>query len=350
MQLPPSRTKIHRILVLAGLAAAGLYFLYLIRGIFLSLALAVLLVYLLSPIVVAVEKKGTPRVWAIAVVYLALTILVISLILFGMPYVLVQMDNLINALPGYTREAQRLVESLQAGYVRAGIPEGLRNVIDQRIITIEEYLIWLANGVVEGVLGLAGYLFNVLLAPVLAFYLLRDVEMVKEKLIRLVPLPIRDDALHLGREIDRVLNNFVRGYLLVGVIVGALTATALTLLGLEFAVMLGVFAGLMEFIPYFGPFIGAVPAVVLAAMQSKWLALKVVIAFVIIQQLESIVISPKILGTRVGLHPVLVILALLAGGQLYGLVGILLAVPVAAVLRVVAEFAWLRLGWSSECP
>lgn len=348
--MPPSRTKIYRILVLASLAATGLYFLYLIRGIFLSLALAVLLVYLLSPIVVAVEKKGTPRVWAIAVVYLALTIVVISLILYGMPYVLVQMDNLIDALPGYTREAQRLVESLQAGYIRAGIPEGLRNVIDQRLVTGEEYLIRLANGVVEGLLGLAGYLFNVFLAPVLAFYLLRDVEIVKEKLIHLVPLPIRDDALHLGREIDCVLNNFVRGYLLVGVIVGALTATALTLLGLEFAVMLGVFAGLMEFIPYFGPFIGAVPAVALAAMQSKWLALKVVIAFVIIQQLESAVISPKILGTRVGLHPVLVILALLIGGQLYGLVGIVLAVPVAAVLRVVAEFAWRRLGWSSECP
>lgn len=348
--MPPSRTKIYRILVLASLAATGLYFLYLIRGIFLSLALAVLLVYLLSPIVVAVEKKGTPRVWAIAVVYLALAIVVISLILYGMPYVLVQMDNLIDALPGYTREAQRLVESLQAGYIRAGIPEGLRNVIDQRLVTGEEYLIRLANGVVEGLLGLAGYLFNVFLAPVLAFYLLRDVEIIKEKLIHLVPLPIRDDALHLGREIDRVLNNFVRGYLLVGVIVGALTATALTLLGLEFAVMLGVFAGLMEFIPYFGPFIGAVPAVALAAMQSKWLALKVVIAFVIIQQLESAVISPKILGTRVGLHPVLVIMALLIGGQLYGLVGIVLAVPVAAVLRVVAEFAWRRLGWSSECP
>lgn len=339
----------YRHLLLAALAAAGLYFLYLVRGIFLSLALAILLVYLINPVVVAVEKKGTPRVWAIAMVYLVLTILFVSLILYGMPYFLDQMNNLAEALPRYIREAQRLVENLQAGYARAGIPESLRNLIDQRLVNLEGYLVALFNGIAEGILGLAGYLLNVLLAPVLAFYLLRDAEVIKARTVHFIPARLRDDALRLGHEIDRVLNNFVRGYLLVGVIVGALTAGALSLLGLEFAIMLGIFAGLMEFIPYFGPFIGAVPAVALAAIQSWWLALKVVLVFVVIQQLESIVISPKILGNKVGVHPVLVILALLAGGQLYGLVGVLVAVPIVAVLKVVAVFIWGRI-LSSDCP
>lgn len=340
----------YRYMLLAVLAAASIYFLYLVRVIFLSLALAVLLVYLINPVVVAVEKKGTPRVWAIAIVYLALTILFVSLILYGMPYFLVQMDNLAEALPRYIRQAQQLVENLQAGYARAGIPEVIRNLIDQRLVNLEGYLVALVNGIVEGILGMAGYLLNVLLAPVLAFYLLRDAEAIKARIINFIPAGLRGDALHLGHEIDQVLNNFVRGYLLVGLIVGALTAGALSLLGLEFAIMLGIFAGIMEFIPYFGPFIGAVPAVALAGIQSWWLVLKVVIVFVIIQQLESIVISPKILGNRVGLHPVLVIMALLAGGQLYGLVGVLVAVPIVAVLKVVAVFVWRRMALSSECP
>lgn len=107
--------------------------------------------------------------------------------------------------------------------------------------------------------------------------------------------------------------------------------------------MLGIFAGITNVIPYFGPFIGAIPAIALAMLVSKWMVIKVIIAFVVIQQVEASIISPKILGDRVGLHPLFVILVLLAGGQLFGLTGLILAVPVAAVLRVITLFAMERL-------
>ncbi len=118
-----------------------------------------------------------------------------------------------------------------------------------------------------------------------------------------------------------------------------MTTAAMALLGVEFALMLGIFAGLAEIIPYFGPIIGAVPAVGLAILKSKWLAVKVAIAFLVIHQLEGNIISPKILGDKVGLHPLVVIFSLLAGGELYGLPGMLLAVPAAAILRVIVRFA-----------
>jgi predicted PurR-regulated permease PerM len=139
------------------------------------------------------------------------------------------------------------------------------------------------------------------------------------------------------------LGSFIRGYFLVAAIVGGLTAIAMALLGLEFALMLGIFAGLAELIPYFGPVIGAVPAIGLAVLQSKWLAAKVALAFFVIHQLEGNIISPKILGDKVGLHPLMVIFSLMAGGELYGLAGMLLAVPVAAVLRVVVVFVYIKI-------
>jgi len=270
-------------------------------------------------------------------------IIVAGLLLYGMPYIIDQLYLLADVVPGYTAQVQEFTASLQLEYARAGIPNTVRQIIDERITWIEQILLKLAEEVIQVIIGLAGYIFNLILAPIFAYYLLKDVELFTGRAALLIPYRWREDVLVLGCQVSQVVDSFIRGYLLVSVITGMMTGLALALLGMDFALMLGIFAGITNLIPYFGPLIGAVPAVALAMLVSKWLAIKVVIVFLVIQQLEASIISPKILGDRVGLHPLLIILVLLAGGQLFGLTGLILSVPVAAVLRVLLNFALDRL-------
>lgn len=313
------------------------------RGLFFSFALAAFITYLLNPLVTAIERRGTPRTGAILLAYLALLFVAAGIFLYGVPRIVEQLYGLSETIPLYTEQVHGIIQSIQARYADLGIPDGMRQVIDERIHWLEDNVLQFVKRAIASLIGMAGYVFKILLAPVLSFYFLKELDLIKKKAILALPEDWREETSRLFREIDRVLGSFIRGYLLVAAIVGGLTAVAIALLGLEFALMLGIFAGLTELIPYFGPAIGAVPAIGLAVLKSKWLAAKVAFAFFIIHQLEGNIISPKILGDKVGLHPLMVIFSLMAGGELYGLAGMLLAVPAAAVLRVVVVFVYIKV-------
>ena len=329
------------------LAIISLYIVFLVRGIFVSFILAVVLVYLFNPLVDRLENRGAGRTWAILLVYATAAIITLATALYGFPRMVGQLDRLVVEIPSYTGQVQALSREIEARYASAGLPVEMRKIIDDQIGQIEARLLTLVNRAISGAMSLLGHFFSIILAPVLAFYLLRDFNRFKEDFYSIIPGRWQNDVVLLTGEINGVLDSYIRGYLLVCVIVGALTGLAMFLLGIEFAFILGLFAGLTELIPYFGPLLGALPAVSLALIKSKWLALKVIIVFLIIQQLEGNIISPKILGDRVGLHPLAVILALLVAGKLFGLPGMLLAVPAAAILRILLVFTWKKLKMNS---
>lgn len=339
--------KLLRLLIMSALAVAFVYFLYLLRGLFFSFVLAVLLSYIISPLVSAISKRGAPRVAAILWSYLALFLVMAGFLMYGFPLIIHQLNSLAETIPQYTLQAQEITQSIQDRYSDLGMPDGMKQLFDERLHWLEDILLQQVSNILGSVVGMVGSILKILLAPVLSFYILKDLEIIKSKALSVLPPGWRDEALDLFQQVDRVLGSFIKGYLLVAAIVGGMTAVVMALMGIDFALMLGIFAGLTELIPYFGPIIGAVPAVCLALLVSKWLAVKVAAAFFIIHQLEGNFISPKILGDKVGLHPLVVIFSLLAGGELYGLTGMLLAVPSAAVLRVIINFilrkttAWL---------
>ncbi len=325
------------------LVIISLYGMFLVRGIIVSFLLAGVLFYLFNPLVDRLESRGTGRTGAILLVYAAAAIITTATALYGIPRLVGQLNGLVAAVPAYTGQVQKVSRDIEVHYARAGLPDEIRRIADERIGWLERRVLALVGRVISGIVGLLEQFFSILLAPVLAFYLLRDFGRFKEDFFSLVPRRWQNDVVILCGEINRVLDSYIRGYLLVCVIVGVLTGTAMFLLGVEFALLLGLFAGLTELIPYFGPFIGALPAVSLALLKSKWLALKVILAFLIIQQLEGNIISPKVLGDRVGLHPLAVILALLVAGEMFGLPGMLLAVPAAAILKILVAFAWKKI-------
>lgn len=323
--------------------AGALFFLYMVRPIFTPLLGAALLAYFLKPAVLALEKRGWSRGTAILLLYfLGLAILALTL-LYVLPRLLRELNKFLDQLPAFTGQVQGWLQYFYDRYQRPGMPAGLRRLVDESLAMLQgriEVGIRQAAGLLAGVFS---GLTSILLAPVLAYYLLKESEVLGRNALRLLPAAWREDLLGLWTEIDRILTGFVRGHLLISLLVGLLTGLGLFLAGSPYAVAMGIIMGLADLIPYFGPLIGAIPVVALSWMESPRLALYAVGVIVAVQQIETAILAPRILGQSVELSPLAVILAVLAGGELFGVAGLLVAVPVAAIGRVVLGFLWSKL-------
>ena len=331
-------------LVIAGLfVLLVFYFFYTVRGILLPFLLALILAYLLNPLVNYLESFKIPRVPAVLLLYFSVFTLGYFFIVYGFPVIVRELNRLAETFPQIIGEFQTYFNAYHARFRDIEAPMGLNRGIESRLNDLQLIVINQFERLAAFLMNIFSRLISIVLAPVLAFYLLKDWAGFGRRLLLVLPLAVREDAAALWQEIDRVLMGFFRGHLVVAALVGILTAVGLSLVGMNYAVLLGVISGLTDLIPYFGPFIGAVPALVLALFQSNVLALKVLIVMVVVQQVESNLISPAILGDSVGLHPLAVIFALLAGGHLFGIIGLLLAVPTAGVLRVIASYFYTRL-------
>ena len=182
-----------------------------------------------------------------------------------------------------------------------------------------------------------------LLAPFLAYYMLKDYDHFKKQLLAILPPEFRSDLVHFLREADLIFSKFVRGHLLVSSIVGFLTGLGAALIGLRFFLLFGIFTGLADLIPFFGPIIAAFPVIGLAFVESRMKGILMLIVYLAVQQLEGCILVPRLLGDRMGLHPLAVILVLLIGGYFFGALGLIFAVPVACLMRVGLRSLWDRM-------
>lgn len=329
----------------AGAAAVGAVvgLAYLLRGALAPFALAAALAYLLAPLVEWAARHGLSRPWAVLLVYALVGVVLAALVAFAVPVFVTEVQNLADRLPQYTRQVQSAIEHAQRDYARAALPPTVRDAIDAAIERAQASLHARLRAWLSGLVGLARDVLVLAVAPVLAFYMLVDLPRLKQASVRWLPPEARQSLMRYFGELDAMLSGYVRGQLTLAFIVGALATLALFVLGVPYALLLGALAGLGELIPYFGPVAGAVPSVAVALTESSRLALSVVIAFVIIQQLESAVVGPFVMRTTLGLHPLVVIFSLLAGGQLAGLGGVILAVPFVGFLVVTARFVYRLL-------
>lgn len=330
-----------RLLFFLGLLLVGL-FLFLVRAALPPFLYAAIITYLFAPLVERLERRGIPRIIAILLLY-GFTAGVIALLVTQIiPILITELNAFADKLPAYTTQLQCLVHWFQRHYTRAELPASLRQVLDETIRRSEQVLLSYIRAAATFALALFSQALNLVVAPILAYYMLRDLKLIKESVAALLPPSTRRELFSLFHEIDAVWGGFVRGHLLVSFIVGVLSFLGLTLLGIDFALVIGIVAGLFDIIPYFGPIIGALPAVAIALLESPLKAGYVVVLFLVIHQLESTVISPKILGERVGLHPLAVIFALLVGGNAAGIAGLLLAVPLVASGKALLSYLWRK--------
>jgi len=331
------------------LAAAALflgiifYFFVLVRVILTPFFFGFLLAYALEPPVTFLEKRSLSRGASILVVYLLFTLIFAALLIYALPVLLKDLYRIIDLAPGYAKEVQTGLQRLELDYNSIIIPEGIRRLLDQTIQGIEAAVFALFQGAITAMTVLVAQTFNLILAPVLSFYLLLEYESLGKRLLAWVPMRYRREFRETGREINAVIRCFIRGNLVVALIVGVMATLGMIMIGMDFPVLIGIIVGVTNVIPYFGAFIAAVPACLLAFLKSKWLALYVLGLMVFIQQVEGNIIAPRVLSGCSGLHPLTIIFAVLAGGHLWGLAGMLLAVPVAGIIKVLLNHAYLKL-------
>lgn len=295
---------------------------------------ASIIAYLLNPIVAAMEKKGIRRIIGIIIVFLLLIALIALIVGVLIPKLIKDISVLVTNLPAYTENMQIYLRKLQDGYLNSNLPQSFKDVLNDNLLVFQTMLLSALQKVADSIIGTFSELFNIVITPVLAFYMLKDSSYFKNQCVLLIPKSKRNRAIMLFRDIDNVFGQFIRGQIIVAALVGILTGIILVLIKVKYAVMLGAFAGISNIIPYFGPFIGIIPTIILALLDSPTKAIYAAGGFIIVQQIECSVLSPKIIGESVGIHPVYVILALIAGGKLMGIAGLIIAVPALAAIKL----------------
>ena len=323
-------------------AAALLFFvlLWFLGNVILPFLVGGALAYFLDPIADRLERAGLSRVMATLTITLIGVLIVVLMVLAVIPLLVNQLSALIDAAPEIaTRFQIALVEKFPELRDSTSV---IRQMLANIGRTIQAEGASLANGVISSALSLVAAVVFVVVVPVVAFYLLLDWDRMVSRLDAMLPRDHAPVIRRLAGEIDKVMAGFVRGQLSVCLLLGAFYSAALMVAGLQFGLVVGAVAGAITFIPYIGSLIGGVLAVGLALFQfwGDWLSVGIVAAiFVIGQFIEGNILTPRLVGKSVGLHPVWLLFALSAFGTVFGFVGLLVAVPVAAAIGVLTRFS-----------
>ena len=344
----PSRptTQGQRMALLAGFGVAICVALYLFSSILLPFVAAACIAYFLDPPTTRLTRIGMRRGLAAGIMIMGLLAVMLLFALLLYPLLLAQIGLLIAKAPSYVADirdwAGTVVVRLQEGLGSDYVDEKLRDLVAGQAGSM---LGWVA-GTLTRIVGSGFALFSVIslvvVTPVVAFYLLRDWRRAVVRLDSWLPRRYAGVLRLQAREVDRILSAWLRGQAICCVLLAAFYAVSLTVVGLDLGLIVGMAAGLLSFIPYVGSVMGGMTSIALALAQFQWQGVVVVAGvFIVGQLLEGYVIYPRFLGDRVELHAVWVIFALFAGGAAFGFLGVLLAVPVAAALGVLARF-WLR--------
>lgn len=319
----------------------------LLSGILLPFVAGLAIAYFLHPVVDRLEALRLPRSVATAVVLLLFLLLLVLVAMLLVPLLEVQVGELARRVPGLVEQGRQEIQRLMQLAQERLQPEDVARLRDLLGTWVGSVMGWgarLLEGLVTSGIALANLLSLVFITPIVAFFLLRDWDRMVVRLDSWLPRPYAATIREQARLIDATLAGFLHGQVLVSLTLGVYYAVTLTLAGLDFALVVGLLIGILSFVPFVGAAIGFVVAAGLALLQfTTWTGVAAVVGiFAIGQTLESNVLSPKLVGERVNLHPLWVIFSLLAFGTLFGFVGVLLALPAAAVAGVLVRFGLSR--------
>ena len=325
--------------VVVGVLLAVIFF-YFSRRVLTPFFIAFALAYLLDPVTDRLESLKISRTFAVLVLMAGVFSFITGIGLLIFPVLKLQAEHLVSNLPDYIAIMQEWMYPL-LGVV--GEPEKIQGILNRELLKVGELPLKVISSItsilwssVAGLFSFILLLANLVIIPVVMFYLLRDYDLINKKMLSFVPARSREQVLSLIKEIDEVLAGFVRGQLMVGLIMAGLYSIGLFFCGTPMSLFIGLLAGLASLVPYLGLVFGFVPAAILTFMQTQdWvLVFGVAGVFAVVQGLEGMIITPRIVGEKIGLHPVAIILAVLLGAEFFGLVGVIVSVPVAAALNV----------------
>jgi predicted PurR-regulated permease PerM len=299
--------------------------------------------YSIYPLVRLLETRGVNRANAILTVYAAGIILAGIFLLLFIPTLFNETKAFENILPVYSNAWMELQNYLNRLSDRVLLPLEVRQILADMSGRIRSGLYVRMHAFAEDMLSLIAQLPSFLLAPFLAYYILKDYEHFKKRFLDILPHEVRSYLVHFLEEADLIFSKFLRGHLLVSAIVGFLTGLGAALIGLRFFLLIGVFTAVADLIPFFGPAIAAIPVIGLALAESRMKGILMLVVYLAVQQLEGCIMVPRLLGDRMGLHPLTMMLVLLIGGYYFGALGLIFAVPVTCLMRVGLRPLWDRI-------
>ncbi|MFC4320887.1 AI-2E family transporter [Litchfieldia salsa] len=321
------------VLILVKLSPIWVPILMLLKVIFVPFFISIFITYLLHPLIEKIHGRGLPR---------ALAILFIYLLFFGglsygvylvIPILLNQLRDLVESVPELMNSYRVWLQQIE--YSTSRLPTGLHARIDEAFVSFENSMDQLITRVVTMAKGLLNSIVIIAIIPFIVFYMLKDYDQMKKALWYLTPRKWRQPIQFFLKDVDESLGNYIRGQLLVCLLMAVIASLALWLSGMKYPVLLGFIIGITDIIPYFGPVIGAIPAVIIAATISNQMIIIVIIIVFGLQFIEGNLLSPLIVGKSLHMHPIMIMVALLLGGEVGGVVGLLVAVPILAIVRVI---------------
>lgn len=326
---------------------AFLYLLSLVTAVYFPVIIAVILSFILNPLVnifcrikISPLNLVMPRGFAVLLAFLftCLMVMIIAKFVF-MPFIR-EFDKFAANLPVLIQKIQQITIEIQARAHQVTFPENVSSIVQQAVSSAASFSVGLVRKLVNSIFDLASRIIELVVVPVLTYYFIKDWQVLKNSFISIFPKERKSQVQTIIAEMAAVISGYIRGQFCISIAVGLTVFCGMYLLGVDYPLVLGLLATLTETIPIIGPIIGAVPAILLAFLSSPTLAIKVVLFFIIVHQIENHLIVPNIMGHTIDLHPATVIIVLLIGGQLYGIIGMMLAVPVTALLKVMVRHLW----------
>ncbi|CAH0119063.1 Putative transport protein YhhT [Paenibacillus sp. CECT 9249] len=295
--------------------------------------IAMIISYVLNPIVGLLKDRKVPRTMAVLLIYAVFLTTMTVIIMNLIPMFMKQLQELNEHIPELTMRAQSIVEDLNQSF----LPQGVRTGIMKWTVQLENKLAQSISDFMNNIGATLNVLFIAFIIPFLIFYILKDFDVFERTALKYVPKSHRKHTVMLLKDIDEALGNYIRGQFIVCFIIGILAYLGYWIIGMPYPLLLAAVVAICNIIPYLGPFLGAAPAIIMASTISLKMVLLVALVNMICQILESNVISPQVVGRTLHLHPLLIIFALLVGGEIAGVIGLILAVPFFAAMKVILQ-------------
>lgn len=297
---------------------------------------ALVVAYLLDPFVKILERKKIKRIWAILLVFFIIFTIFAILFATFIPMLSQEVGEFIEDIPSIFESVKKTIENFQLNGFRF-IPQEMRDYLnlDKQLENISTYVQKFFNGLFGFLIASTGTIFDLVMTPLITFYYLKDKEKIKNLILNSFPLRYKEFVKRVGKDVNKVLGGFIKGQLTVAAFVGLLTGVGSLIIGIPYALTIGLVAGITNIIPFFGPWLGGILPTILAFIERPTLALWAIGLLIVVQQIEAAFITPNVMSESVGIHPLLIIFSVLFFGSLFGIVGMILGVPMMAVLLLI---------------
>lgn len=326
----------------------------------LPIILASIAYYLLRPILRLLEKIHIPRIWGILIIFLGVGGLITLLVFLGLPFIKGQINNLIEDFPTYFRKLTVDIDAFLRTSIFSSYYEELNinllSILETAPDNVGKFLTDTVGGIAVGlnsfVSALTGFVLAIVTVPFILFYLLKDGEKLPKVFINMLPPSMRDDAETIAKDADHQISSYIQGQILVAICIGIMVSIGFHIIGMEYALLLGILAMFTSVVPYLGPLIAITPAVIIAIVTSPIMLVKLAVVWTIVQLVDGKFISPQIMGKSLSIHPITIIFVLLTAGSLFGVAGVILGIPGYALLKVLIThlFKLYKVRYNKHIP